>query len=201
MRVRSRWHNKKKPKSLEELAGVLAFTAWKVGKETANKMYSAGFNFESNAQLLDVIGEFCAFLIQVADRMAHERGMGDEERARFVQTLAGQLVRTMVDNRTEELGEGDYAGPFIEMLNERLDGYAEYKFINGTPSYNFLRHLGLSVHAILGSDEGDNKWVTEQVMEVEAPELLKAFTKVFNDLFEQNEAAEAAAAEEGGGEE
>ncbi len=200
MRVKSRWHRKKKPKSLPEIAGALAFIGWKIAKDTVNKMYNSGFNFRSNEQLLDVIAEFCAFLVQVADRYAHERGLGDEERAQFVQSLAGNLVRTMVENRVEEQGEGEYAEPFVAMLNERLDGYAEYNFVDGSPSYNFLRYFGSSVNAVLGSDVGDNKWVTEQVMEVEAPEVLKAFRKGFDDLFDQNDAA-LAALEEGDAEE
>lgn len=185
MRIKSKWH-KNKQKSTEEIAGALGFIIWRIASTTVNKMYNEGFNFSSNRQLLDVIGEFIAFLIQVADREAYER-LSEEERQRFIMALASHLITTMVDNLQEELGEGDYKAAFIDTLNQRLEAYSEFNYSDGMPSYPFLRYLGTCVDAVMGGEE--NKWVIEQVIEVEAPDVLKTFKKGFNDLLSQNEQA------------
>lgn len=192
-RIRSRWHNKGKQKSIEDIAGAMGFNIWKLASGAANKMYSTGFNFSSNGQLLEVIGEYVIFLIQASDRIVFNE-LDEEERQRFTNALALHLVRTMVDNMVEELGPGDYAQSFIDKLNERLDGYAEFSFGEG-PSYPMLRYLGEQVERIMGGEQ--NKWVKEQVMEVETPELMKALSQGLKNLLESREQPGDAAEESG----
>lgn len=180
MRVKSKWHNKKREKSIEEIAGVVAFNAWRIAQDTVNKMYNDGFNFRSNEQILDTIGEFSAFFIVMTDRWVEERVDSDEERQRFTNTLALKLVNTMNDNRVEEQGPGDYRQAFVDLLNARLADYAEFKVIDGEPSYPLLRVFGSHVEAVMGAD---NKWVKEQVMEVETPAALKKLRKAFEGPF------------------
>ncbi len=181
MRIKSRWHNKQRPKSIEELAGALGFNAWRIASTRVNKLYSEGFNFTSNAQILDVIGEYLAFTIQVVDRMLQSR-MEDEERNRFIQTLARKLVDTMEDNRIEELGPGEYRNAFVAVLNERLSAYAEFGFAGEEPAYPMLRYFGSAVDEVMG---GENKWIPEQMVEVEAPEVVKTLRKALGDLLAQ----------------
>lgn len=181
VRVRSKWHNKDKSKSIEDIAGALGFVTWRIASSAVNKMYNAGFNYRTNAQQLDVIGEFLAFLIQVADRLAYDR-MDDEERQRFITALALHVTHTLADNQTDELGPGDYQGPFLGKLNERLDAYSEFGFVDESPSYPFLRYLGSCVDAVMGGE--DNKWVIEHVMEIEAPVAVKTLRKAMTDLLE-----------------
>lgn len=189
MRIKSKWHKKDKPKSLEELASVLGFITWRAAQERADKMYAAGFNFSSQAQLLAVVGEFGAFLLQLADRLVHSR-LDEEQRQRLMGALAQHLVRTMVDNLTEDFGPGDYRAGFVERLNERLEAYAEFGFVDGQPSYQALRYLAQCVDEVMGG--GANKWVIEQVVEIEAPEAVKNLKKGLDDLLTQWEAAPAA---------
>ncbi len=181
-RIRTKFHNKSKPKSVETIAGAMGMNLWKLASGAANKMYSDGFNFKSNAQLLDVIGEFGIFLLQLADRIAFEE-LSQEERMRFTQALAGHLINTMVENQLEELGEGDYQGPFVEKLNERLDAYSEFAMVAGGPSYPMLRYFGTSVDAVMGGE--DNKWVIETVIEVEAPAVIKPLKEGMAKLLPQ----------------
>lgn len=192
MRIKSRWHDKSRPKSLEQIASAMGFNIWKMASTTANKMYNDGFNFRDNAQLLDVIGEYVIFLLQLADRVAYER-LDDEERQQFTSLVARHLINTMVENRVEELGPGDYAQAFIDTLNQRLDGYAEFSLVEGNPSYPMLRYLGDQVEALMGGTQ--NKWVKEQVMEVEAPELVKTLKRGIEPLLASR------AGEEGGADE
>ena len=181
MRIKSRWHKKDKPKSVEEIAGALAFIAWRIGFNVVKEMQSKDFFFGSDATRLAVIGEFLAFLIQVADRLAYDR-MPDEQRQRFVTTLALRLADTMADNKTDVLGPGDYRRPFVENLNRRLEDYSEFQFADGRPSYQFCAYLGRMINETIGGE--DNKWVVEQVAEVEAPEAVDMLKKGMGNLFE-----------------
>lgn len=179
MRVKSRWHNKDKAKSVEELAGVVGFNIWKASSTIANKMYNQGFNFKDNRQLLDTIGEFAIFLLQLADRMAYER-LDEEQRQRFTLSIAKHLIGTMVENCTVELGPGEYQQPFVDRMNERMDGYAEFEVVQDQPTYPMLRYFADLADQVMGGEQ--NKWVHEQVLEVEAPELIKTLHKVMNDM-------------------
>ncbi len=187
-RIRTKFHNKQKPKSVETIAGAMGMNLWKLASGTANKMYSDGFNFKSNAQLIDTIGEFGIFLLQLCDRIAYEE-LSQEERMRFTQALAAHLINTMVENQVEELGEGDYQGPFVEKLNQRLDAYSEFSMVDGGPSYPMLRYLGTSVDAVMGGE--DNKWVIETVIEVEAPAMIKPLRDGMAKLLPQAKPAKA----------
>jgi hypothetical protein len=180
-RIRTKFH-KSKSQSVESIAGAMGMNIWKLSADTANKMYSSGFNFKSNAQLLDVIGEFCIFLLQLADRIAYE-DLSQDERGRFTQALAAHLIHTMVDNQVEELGAGDYQGAFIEKLNQRLDSYSDFTVIDGNPSYQMLRYFGISVDAVMGGE--DNKWVIETVIEMEAPAVIKPLKESMAKLLPQ----------------
>jgi hypothetical protein len=188
-RIRTRWHNKSKPKSVETIAGAMGMNIWKMASGTANKMYSEGFNFKNNSQLLDIIGEFSIFLLQLSDRIAYDK-LDEEQRQRFTQALAGHLINTMVENQVEEL-QGDpaaYQQAFIEKLNHHLEGYAEFAVSGGDPSYQMLRYFGTLCDEVMGGT--DNKWVIEHVMEVEAPPFIKQVRESMEKLLPQAQPAE-----------
>lgn len=184
-RIRTRWHNKSKPKSIETIAGAMGMNIWKMASDTANKMYNEGFNFKNNAQLIEIISEFVIFMIQLSDRIAYEE-LDTEQRQRFTQALASHLIGTVVDNQIEELGPSDdYQRAFIEKLNHHLDGYAEFAVSNGDPSYQMLRYFGTLADQVMGGS--DNKWVIEHVMEVEAPVLVKQLKEGMAKILPQAE--------------
>ncbi|MFA5627680.1 MAG: hypothetical protein WCX90_06730 [Thiohalomonadaceae bacterium] len=185
MRIKSKWHKKDRPKSIEEQASVLGFITWRIANERANKMYTAGFNFTSQTQLLAVVGEFAIFLLQLVDRIVHGR-MPDEERLPLMGALAQHLIRTMVDNLTEDFGPADYRTGFVSTINQRFDDYAEFGFTDGDPSYQALRYLGQCIDAVAGGEA--NKWVIEQVIDIEAPEAIKSLKKGLADVLADMEA-------------
>jgi hypothetical protein len=190
-RIRTRWHNKQKPKSIETIAGAMGMNIWKMASGTANKMYNEGFNFKSNSQLLDLIGEIVIFLVQLSDRIAYEE-LDAEQRQRFTQALAGHLVGTMVENQIEELGPSDeYQRLFIEKLNQHLEGYSEFSASGGDPSYQMLRYFGTLADQVMGGS--DNKWVIEHVMEVEAPVLVKQLKEGMAKILPQAQPADEGA--------
>ena len=74
----------------------------------------------------------------------------------------------------------DYRGVFIDVLNERMGDYAEFSFSDGQPGYAFKRYLGEKVTDSMGPK--DRKWISDQVMEIEVPDMLKSLNKGLGDL-------------------
>jgi len=182
VRVKSRWKKRGRQRTLEEIAGALAFIEWRIAGDTVLSLENEGFETVSNAQRLDVFQELCAFLIHVTDRLVHD-SMGDEERQKFIVALALKLADTYHDNRVDAEGRGkDYRQPFIDTLNDRLADYAEFSFGDGEPGYAFKRYLGERVTQTMGPK--DSKWICDQVMDIEVPKMLKPLKKGLKDLFD-----------------
>jgi hypothetical protein len=196
VRIRSHWNDKKKERSLEEVAGALAFIEWRIAGKALLNLENEGFQTDTQLQRLDVLQELCAFLIHITDRLVHDL-MNDEERQRFIVELALKTADTYHDNRVDSEGRGqDFRQPFIEVLNIRMADYAEFRFDDGQPGYAFKRYLGEQVTNSMGPR--DRKWISDQVMEIEVPAMMKTLKKGLKDLFgsgntEQPEGAEKSA--------
>jgi hypothetical protein len=65
-------------------------------------------------------------------------------------------------------------------MNDRLANYAECRFDNGEPGYDFNRYLARNVADIMQAT--DEKWVVEQVMDVEAPNVAEKIIRVVTDV-------------------
>jgi hypothetical protein len=182
VRIRSRWKDKGKARSLEENAGALAFIEWRIAGATLLNLENEGFQTDTQTQRLDVLEELCAFLIHVTDRLVHGK-MSEEDRRRFIVALALKVADTYHDNRVDVEGRGqDFRQPFVDKLNLRMGEYAEFRFENAEPGYAFKRYLGECVTNTMGPK--DRKWISDQVMEIEIPEMLKNLKKGLKDLFE-----------------
>jgi hypothetical protein len=189
VRMKTRWHRSRRsrrnmegssqPKTLEDLAGVVAFNIWKIAQETFRHMDKEGFTFEDE-QVIGVLREMAAFLIQVADRMVYGK-LEEGEREQFVNAVARQVVETLQANQEDLFGPGDYRTPFIDLLNDRLARYAEFSYDEKDgPGYAFKRYLGERCAAAMAGT--DNKWVIEHVMEIEAPEAVKNIRRLVRDV-------------------
>ena len=182
VRIRSHWNKKQKERSLEEIAGALAFIEWRIASNALLDLENEGFQTDTQSQRLDVLQEFSAFLIHITDRLVHDT-MGEDERQRFIVALALKMADTCHDNRVDAEGRGkDFRQPFIETLNARMADYAEFVFEDRKPGYAFKRYLGEAVTNAMG--DRDSKWISEQVMEVEVPDMLKTLEKGLKDLFD-----------------
>ena len=185
MRVKSHWNVKGKQRSLEEVAGALAFIEWRIAGNSVLSLENEGFETTTNMQRLDVFQELTAFLIHVTDRLVHD-SMPAEKRQKFIVGLALKTADYYHDNRVDAEGRGkDYRPPFIEILNGRLADYAEFSFDDGEPGYAFRRYLGEAVTKVMGAK--DSKWITDQVMEIEVPKMLKPLKKGLHDLFDTSD--------------
>ncbi len=197
VRIRSRWKNKGRARTLEENAGALAFIEWRIAGKALLNLENEGFQTDTQMQRLDVLQELTAFLIHVTDRLVHG-DLDEEQRRKFIVALALKIADTYHDNRVDVEGRGqDFRPGFIEVLNQRMADYAEFSFDDGEPGYAFKRYLGECVTNTMG--EKDRKWISDQVMEIEIPEMMKTLKKGLKDLFETGKAEQAPAAQVGEG--
>jgi hypothetical protein len=180
VRVKSRWNNKGRERSLAEIGGAAAFILWRIAQQATLNLENEGFQTDTNAQRLDVMAEFLAFLVHMVDRMKAET-LDQGERQEFITALARHLASQMQENRTDAQGKGEYKTAWIGLLNERAADYAEFPVPDHAPGYAMKRYLAEHVRAVMG--EKDNKWITDQVMDVEVPEVLKPLGKALRDLF------------------
>lgn len=189
VRLRTRWHRSDrsarnrqgsaKPKTLDSLSSAAAINIWKLAKDGFLHMEKEGFSFPEDRQAIGVISEFSVYLLHIIDRMIYGK-LPEEERGLLINGIAAQLVETIVANKIDLLGPGDYRGDFIDRLNERLGNYAECSFDETGPGYDFNRYLGQMVAEVMASS--DDKWVVEQVMDIEAPEMAEKIRPVVRDV-------------------
>lgn len=198
MRIRSRWNKTGKERTIEENAGALAFIEWRIAGQTLLNLENEGFQTDTQLDRLAVLQELSAFLIHVTDRKVHG-DMDEDQRQKFIVALAVKMADTYHDNRVDSEGRGqDFRPGFIDILNQRLADYSEFSFENGEPGYAFKRYLGECVTNVMG--EKDRKWISDQVMEIEIPEMLKTLERGLKNLFETGKAEEDPAAQVGEGE-
>jgi len=190
IRLKTRWHRSKRSernregsqrsKTQENLCSVAAINIWKLAKEAFTRMEKENFRFREDAQAIDVIAEFCIFMLHIADRMIYGK-LSEEERSALINGIAKEITATIESNQIDLLGPGDYKTLFIDRLNERLVNYAECGFDEDGPAYDFLRYLAKNIADIMSLS--DDKWVLEQVMDIEAPELVQRIQPVVRDVF------------------
>ena len=180
MRVKSKWSNKGRQRTLDEVGGAAAFILWRIAQQGLLNLENEGFQTDTRSQRMDVIAESLAFLVHLADRNKSE-ALDVQERQEFITSLARHLADTMQENRTDAEGKGDYRRPLINLFNERGADYAECPMPDGEPGYAMKRYFGECVSKVMG--EKDNKWITDQVMDAEVPELLKPLNKALKELF------------------
>jgi len=172
--VKTRWR-KKGARTVEERAGVIGANVWKIALEVFKHMEKEGFRFGSDRMTTEVISEFIAFLVQLADRAVYGR-LAEEERAALIGALVRHLAATMENNQQDLFGPGEYRKPFIDLLNARFGEYAGFEYRDGEPGYSCLRYFAGKVADAMA--EGDNKWVVEQMIDIEAPEMVRLIRKL-----------------------
>lgn len=179
IRIKDKWHrsgrNRPTPKSLQDNAGALAFIGWRVALDRAQELNREGFRYDSDIERVGVISELVAFEIHVADRLAYDF-LEDEDREIFINALGQRLADHMQDNLSDLDGPRNYRDAFIALLNERLAGYATLSFEETKPGFDSLRYLGSKVLEVLGDDQ-TNRWVLDQIVAVEGPEVAEKIGK------------------------
>ena len=193
IRLKTRWHRSKrsdrnrkgsrKEKTLDDLSGVVAFNIWKLAKETFLHMEKENFRFKKDTQAINVVSDLCIFMLHIMDRMIYDN-IPEEQRGPLVNGVAMDLAKSIETNQIELLGPCDppnvYIDAFVERLNDRLSNYADCGFTDEGPAYDFKRYLAQNISEIMA--ESDNKWVVEQIIDVEAPDLIERFQPVVREV-------------------
>ena len=172
--VKTRWR-KKGARTLADRAGVIGANVWKISLEIFRHMEKEEFRFGSDRLVTDVMAEFIAFLLQLADRAVYGR-LSDADRATLIGEAARHLAATMENNQLDLLGAGEYRKPFIDLLNARFEEYAGFDYPGGEPGFPCLRFFAAKVSDVMAASS--NKWVIEQIMDIEAPEMVRLIKKL-----------------------
>jgi len=180
LRIHDKWLNKHEA-SIEDNATSLAYTIWQVALTATKNLYIEDFEFDNDEQRLGVIAEYQMFLIHCSDRLAFDQ-MGTDARSLFVTTLAKESARHFQRNKEDILGRDDYKSPFLTLLNERNKEYAKCSFENDRPGYTLLRTISEKVQHIMGSSQ-TNRWIIDQIMEIDGPDVVEHLSKAMNNLF------------------
>ncbi len=184
LRIKSRWHDDESERSLEEIAGALAFISWRIAKDKAINLHGQDYVYETDEQRFAVIQEYLIFQLQIVDRLAATRlGLDEDDRRKLVITLAKHLAGHLHDNSIDIFGPGDYVGPFVNRMNERGTEYAELNYGEDGPSYPFMRHLGFEIQQVMG-DSQENRWVIDQVMDKDGLDIDREIRRAIDNLFE-----------------
>lgn len=184
IRIRSRFHREGRERTLPELASVIAMLGWKLSQEAIRRMREAQFDIDLGRQYFDFVCEYLAFLLHAADRIAY-RGLTPERRTEFTTALALRLADVVEDNRDMLVAEsvpGHCRSHFIALANQRGAEYADFGYDEKEgPDFGFRRFFGSRLFDIV--PEKDHAWVIDQIMEVEAPEAVKALERTLSGLF------------------
>jgi hypothetical protein len=175
--AKTRWR-KRGPRTLADRAGVIGANIWKISHEVFRHMEGEGFRFGPDRMAIAVIAEFIAFLVHLVDRKVYGK-LSETDRAALINAVAAHLAATVESNQLDLLGPGDYRGPFVGLLNERFGEYAGFEYPGGEPDYPCLRFFATRVADAMA--EGDNKWVVEQMIDIEAPEMVRVVGKLVSD--------------------
>jgi len=175
--VKTRWR-KKGARSLADRAGVIGANLWKLSLEIFKHMEKEGFRFGSDRLVTGVLTEFIAFSVQLVDRAVYGR-LSEADRATLLAEVVGHLAATMENNQLDLFGPGEYRKPFIDALNARFGEYAGFEYPGGEPGYPCLSFFAATVSDAMA--EGDNKWVVEQMMDIEAPEMVRLMSKLVSE--------------------
>lgn len=188
MRVKSHWFKGGEDRTPEELAGALAFIAWKVAQNALKRMRQAGFDIDPGPAYFDFLAETLVFAIQVAWRHAH-RQFDEAGALAFMTALANRAGGTLADNQAELLG-GDPApikAAFVARVNASMEEYAAFGLGPEGPDFGFLR-LHASRVAELMQDK-DRRWTHDQVIVIEAPEAAATIARAFANLNDDDPAS------------
>ena len=182
MRIKSRWRKSDKPKSLTQIASVMAFIIWRVAQNALKRMGTEQYDIDPGPRYFAFLGELLVFLIQIADRIAYQR-LDAAQRGEFTTALAIRVAEILDDNQSELLGSphaDSYKGRFIALFNELASDYAEFRYTDAGPDFAFLRYLGNRVMETMV--QKDRPWVIDQIMEIEAPEAIATVQQGMTNL-------------------
>lgn len=177
VRVKTQWSKEGRDVSAEEVVGVLAFNAWRIGMQSMLEIEEERFDVTTQMQRIKIISEVMHLLIHALDRTLYEV-VDDEDRAFLISTFARKLSDHVHENARGFAGPGDYRTPFLETLNKRLEGYSATKWDEekNAPAFSMAREFGMHIVDELGAK--DREWALDYIQQVLTPDIMDAFSKI-----------------------
>lgn len=185
MRIRNQWKHNPSEKTLEDKASALAYTAWQIALTAAKNLHAEKFNYESDEQRVGVIAEYLIYLTHITDRLSHAI-LEDQTRNQLIQLVAQEVARQYQSNVEQVMGKRDYKEEFLVKLNARANDYSCTSFEGQTPGYDMRRMLAYAVQQIMGNSQ-TNKWVMDQVIEIDSVEMVQTYTPSYRKLIDNVE--------------
>ncbi|MGM0553995.1 MAG: hypothetical protein ACQETK_09415 [Pseudomonadota bacterium] len=188
LRLRNRWKQDERPRSLEDVASAAASNAWRAACNGVLNLENEDFETRTQDQRLELIQEFVIFLLHFADRRVSER-FSQDERIRFVTAMALRLAGLLEENLAElHAGPDRVPAPvegvreaFVDKVNARSDEYAECRYsAEDGPGFSLWRAFAARVSEALGP--GNRQWAIDQVMAIDGPEAVEAFAPALDSL-------------------
>lgn len=184
MRIKSQWFNGGAAKTPQQTASAMAFICWRVTQNMLQQMRKAGFDIEVGAQYLAFTREVLVFLIQVVDRIAHDR-MDAAARAAFMTALAQRVAQVLQENEDTLIGvptdgEPSHYDQFIDLCNQLADDYADFGYGPDGPDFAFMRYFGHRIETLML--QKDQHWVVDQIMATEVPDALETLERAMRGV-------------------
>ncbi|MCP4994459.1 MAG: hypothetical protein GY934_11840 [Gammaproteobacteria bacterium] len=181
IRIKSQWHDEDTKRSMKEIAGAIAFNGWKLAMDRAINLHGEQYIYQSDQQRLNAISTYLIYMIQLVDRIIQSQ-LEPEERQTLITALVLKLADHVQDNGLDLLGSGDYHTDFIQRFNQQSADYGEQGFTSDGPTYPFFRHFGYELQQVMGESQ-ENRWVIDQAMDKDGPEIYKQIKKIVRNLF------------------
>lgn len=183
VRIKRHWFREQAERSPEQMASVIAVAVWKSASNGLQTLRRADYEVAVGGPYLSMLAEFLVFLIVVADRIAwrHDQqrdslaDAGDDWRRAFTVALAKRIADIYQENLDDLVAPDPALGHrrrFIDLLNARMDEYAEFDYGESGADFGFLRYFGSRIENVLDDDAG-RRWVVDQAMTVQGPEAIE----------------------------
>lgn len=179
-RIRTGWINKERQITVGEFANATSAICWRMALNAAKNLHEQDFVYDNDKQRLAVIREYLYFFIHCADRLSYSE-LSQEAREEFITMLSVDCRRHYVQNAREITGKQIETENYILELNETANGLAGLSFLETAPGYDMYRMLGSRILGIMG-DSQTNKWVIDQVMDIDGPTAYEIFYQSFVKL-------------------
>tara|TARA_Y100000996_G_scaffold331714_1_gene267964 strand:+ start:1731 stop:2294 length:564 start_codon:yes stop_codon:yes gene_type:complete len=185
IRIKSKWSKTvKREKTNEDIASALSYIGWKLALDKARNLHGEDFEYTSDHQRITVIVEFMSFQVHLADRLLYVDNVPSDFRLAVMNNLGKQSSRIMQENCEDLFGQGDYKKGYINTLNLRSEEYSNYEFSKTGSNYSIYRHLAKRIQDSMGLSQ-TNKWVMDQIVDIDAVEICKKFIEVYSSLMKK----------------
>lgn len=189
-KTKSHWFARGRPRDAATIAGLAAFTAWRLALHAIRQLRSAQFEIEASPQYFDYVRDYLVFLAHIADRLALQR-YDAAQREAFTVAMCRRLAELLAENQSDLLG-GDAEAirrGFIDAFNDQAEAYASFDFGPDGPGFDFVRYCA---HRLLdAASERDRAWLIDQIITIEAPEAVDTLRQVIDNALASAGAAAA----------